>query len=102
MSAVHAPRVGNQSNQTHVLLVRPTCVCMACDAATSIRDVIHIGEERLMKDYMKTLRTPPAKLGAILMVIALVLGACSGGGAKPTTVTITEPSPGTAINVGQG
>ncbi|MCL5995038.1 MAG: SH3 domain-containing protein [Chloroflexi bacterium] len=55
-----------------------------------------------MKEYMQTRYTLPAKLGAILIVAALVLGACSGGGTKATKVEITAPAPGTIINVGQG
>ena len=55
-----------------------------------------------MKDYLMTLRTTKAKLGAIIMVIGLMMSACSGGGAKATEVKISAPTAGTAINVGQG
>lgn len=35
-------------------------------------------------------------------IVGLTLSACSGGAAAPTEVKITAPTPGTAINVGQG
>jgi uncharacterized protein YraI len=55
-----------------------------------------------MKDYLKTLRTTRAKVGALAIAFSLALSGCSGGGAKPTDVKITAPAPGTTINVGQG
>lgn len=42
------------------------------------------------------------RLAAALAVASLALSACSGGAAPPTEVKITAPTPGTAINVGQG
>lgn len=55
-----------------------------------------------MKDYSTTRPAALTKLGAIIMALSLMLGACSGGGPKPTEVKITAPATGALINVGQG
>lgn len=39
--------------------------------------------------------------GALALAGTLALTACMGGAAKPPEITLTEPQPGTALNVGQ-
>jgi len=55
-----------------------------------------------MKIHLSGMSRLSAKLASVGVAASLLLSACGGGAAPPTEVRITAPTPGTAINVGQG